>query len=145
MECVTTGSKWKFPCNQWLCLDTGDGRTERELHPSLLSSAPPSPWEVQVFTSDLRGAGTDANVTLQLHGSQGSSQPVPLGDNIANFEQGECDVFQIEPGAVEVVGPSLEAITVSTDGSGPYPEWHLDKVLLTNGAIGEQFTCQYGG
>jgi len=33
VECGTTGGKWLFDCHHWLCLDTGDGRIERELHP----------------------------------------------------------------------------------------------------------------
>jgi len=33
VECGTTGGRWLFDCHRWLCLDTGDGRIERELHP----------------------------------------------------------------------------------------------------------------
>ena len=52
-------------------MDSGDGRIERELHP-LVNEAERSEvdgrgnWEVRVWTSDIRGAGTDANVTLQV-------------------------------------------------------------------------------
>lgn len=53
-------------------MDSGDGRIERELHPLVVGGAERSEvegwgiWEIRVLTSDIRGAGTDANVTLQV-------------------------------------------------------------------------------
>ena len=146
MSCDSSGGEWSFPCHQWLCLDIGDGRTQRELHP-LHPNTPTSdhtlPWEVRVFTSDLRGAGTDANVTFQVHGDRGSSDPFPLGDNIANFEQGECDVFRgvLIPAGI---GGHVEAITVSHDGSNPYPEWHLERVELECARLQQTYLCPCG-
>lgn len=60
---------WVCPCDRWLCMDSGDGRIERELHPlhSPQDKGASSQWTVHVWTSDLRGAGTDANVTIQVH------------------------------------------------------------------------------
>ena len=95
-----------------------------------------------MFTSDLRGAGTDANVTLQVHGEQGSSDPIPLGGNIADFERGECDVFQgvLVPTRVG----TIQGVTVSHDGTNPYPEWHLEKVELSNASLQLKFHCHCG-
>ena len=55
-------------------MDNGDGRIERELHPSVDESFSEKieklgSWVVRVWTSDIRGAGTDANVTLQVGNS----------------------------------------------------------------------------
>ena len=69
IECGTTDGKWLFPCHRWLCLDAGDGRIERELHPTVEEKegrGGERRWRVHVWTSDIRGAGTDANVTLQV-------------------------------------------------------------------------------
>ena len=68
LECGTTGANAVFPCVRWLCLDEGDGRIERELHPSPTCGEDEggSGWRVNVWTSDIRGAGTDAQVTLQV-------------------------------------------------------------------------------
>ena len=65
-------------------MDSGDGRIERELHPLIVDRTERSGveghgnWEIRVWTSDIRGAGTDANVTLQVSNSvanrQGSTQ-----------------------------------------------------------------------
>ena len=143
VECVSTGRQWTFPCKQWLCMDTGDGRIERELHPIDQDCTHSShTWEIHVFTSNLRDAGTDANVTLKIHGTNTSSYPIPLGGNIANFEQGECDIFN------EIIIPTkigkVEAITVSHDGTNPYPEWHLEKVILKNVTLREEYQFHCG-
>lgn len=70
VECGTSGSRWEFPCHRWLCADEEDGRIERELHPVVLQGGREeggqNVWQVIVWTSDLRGAGTDAQVTLQV-------------------------------------------------------------------------------
>ena len=62
------GDSWEFECHRWLCLDEGDGRIERELHRSVqpVKAEAGKEWTVHVWTSDIRGAGTDANVTLQV-------------------------------------------------------------------------------
>ncbi len=146
VECCSSGGHWTFPCQQWLCSDTGDGRIERELHPLVPNdghSKHSLPWEVSVLTSDLRGAGTDANVTLQVHGDEGSSDPIPLGDNITNFEQGERDVFRgvLFPTSI---GGSIQAVTLSHDGTNPYPEWHLEGVELCNHGLQQEYHCHCG-
>ena len=85
VECGTTGGKWLFLCQRWLCLDAGDGRIERELHPTVEEKeggGGERRWRVHVWTSDIRGAGTDANVTLQVSqcGTVAPLQP-PLKDH----------------------------------------------------------------
>ena len=49
-------------------MDCDDGRIERELHPSVGGEEGDGgrEWRVTVWTSDIRGAGTDANVTIQV-------------------------------------------------------------------------------
>ena len=50
-------------------MDSGDGRIERELHPTPLQEevgVASGEWLVAITTSDLRGAGTDANVSIQV-------------------------------------------------------------------------------
>ena len=52
-------------------------------------------WNVWVWTSDMRGAGTDANVFMTLYGDKGKTDEVPLGNATDNFEQGELDKFKV--------------------------------------------------
>ena len=45
---------------------------------------------MQVFTSDIRGAGTDANVTIILFGSSGiDTGKIKLDSNKNDFERGQ--------------------------------------------------------
>ena len=63
------GEKLYFPCGQWLARDVGDGQVARTL---VVSRTDPhdamQAYMVDVVTSDLRGAGTTAGVSLRLHG-----------------------------------------------------------------------------
>ncbi len=71
-----------------------------------------------------------------MHGRNGSSQPHPIGDCPENFEQGERDVFTV---SLPDLG-TITAVTVSHDGTGPYPEWHLDRMEMRNRRSGEHYT-----
>jgi hypothetical protein len=51
--------------------------------------AKPHRYKVQVWTSDKRGAGTDANVTLRIKATSGrDSGPLKLDNSKNNFERG---------------------------------------------------------
>ena len=63
------GERLYFPCSQWLARDVGDVQIARTLaasrtdpHDSLQA------YVVEVVTSNLKGAGTTAGVSLRLHG-----------------------------------------------------------------------------
>lgn len=65
--------------NDWL-----KGAAEVRLAPGKVPEGGPCTYRVVVTTSDLRGAGTDANVTMQLFGAKGDTGERKLG------EQGCC-------------------------------------------------------
>ncbi len=47
----------------------------------------------QVFTSDIRGAGTDANVTITMFGSSGiDTGKIKLDSNKNDFERGQVSL-----------------------------------------------------
>ena len=52
-------------------------------------------WFVCVWTTDIRGAGTDAQVMIQVYGDVGTTDVVLLGNETDNFEQGEVDKFKV--------------------------------------------------
>ena len=79
-----------------------------------------------VYTSDLRGAGTDANVFMVLYGSDGKTEEVALANETNNFERGSVDNFKIE---VKDVGTPYK-IRIRHDNSKPFSDWHLDKVYF---------------
>ena len=48
-----------------------------------------------MWTSDIRGAGTDANVFVTMYGDKGKTDEVPICNATDNFEQGQLDKFKV--------------------------------------------------
>lgn len=86
-----------------------------------------------MFTSDRKGAGTDATVSCRLHGvdSDGGAVSTPrtkLSSSADNFERNRRDSFAVR-------GPvmyELEAIEIGHDDAGLFADWHLQHVEVTN-------------
>ena len=81
-------------------------------------------WNVMVTTSDIRGAGTDANVSFVLYGDKGKSESIELENKTDNFERGSVDKFKVD---IKDVGTPYK-IRIGHDNSKAYSDWHLDKV-----------------
>jgi hypothetical protein len=67
-------------CNDWF-----KGASERKLEPGKVPENGICTYRVVVHTSDLRGAGTDANVTMQLFGAKGDTGERKLDNSTNNF------------------------------------------------------------
>lgn len=84
-------------------------------------------FELQIRTSDLPGAGTDAAVHATLIGSQGVGPEIPLAARPLAFERGRVDIFRIhgieDPGLVR-------ALRLRHDNGGRSPGWHVDYALV---------------
>lgn len=91
------GTKWVFNCNRWLDKNEDDGQTVRDLVPeNRLADTKVIKYKVSVHTGDKRGAGTDANVFVILHGESGDTGKRKLEGAGNNFERGKVDVFGVE-------------------------------------------------
>lgn len=55
------------------------------------------PWSLWIWTSDIKGAGTDAQVFLQIYGEKGKSDEIKLESNSDSFEQAQLDKFMVRP------------------------------------------------
>lgn len=65
---------WYFPCNKWLDKDQDDKLTKRVLRATAKDPATlVAKYKVTVITSDVRGAGTDASVFVNIFGSDGDT------------------------------------------------------------------------
>ena len=89
-------------------------------------------WFVWIYTSDIRGAGTDANVHLVAYGKNKDgeslkSDEVILDNKGDNFESGQTDKFKIE---MDEIGKPYK-IRIGHDNSGGFPGWPLSKVCIT--------------
>lgn len=56
---------------------------------------PEFPWSLWIWTSDIKGAGTDAQVFLQIYGEKGKSDEIKLENNSDSFEQAQLDRFMV--------------------------------------------------
>jgi len=48
-----------------------------------------------VWTGNVKGAGTDSNVFLQMYGEAGKTEEHQLRNRTDNFEQGQVDKFKV--------------------------------------------------
>ena len=64
--------EWVFGCRSWLATDEGDGQIARTLIEGQESAltVKTHPYRVRTYTSDKRNAGTDANVFVELMGTE---------------------------------------------------------------------------
>lgn len=123
------GKEWVFNCGKWLDKGEDDGQTIRDLAPvadGKASGIAVVKYRIQVHTGDKRGAGTDANVYIILHGERGDTGKRPLESSGNNFERGKIDTFGIETLDVG----ELQKITIGHDGSGFGSGWFLDNVVV---------------
>lgn len=79
MFSINTGQVLKFPCNNWLSKSEPPYKCSVELMPSTESGqASLCRYNIVTYTSDKRGAGTDANVNCVIFGDTGATSVLPL-------------------------------------------------------------------
>jgi hypothetical protein len=100
-----------------------------------------SMYEIAVRTGDYSGAGTNADVRIDIRGSAETEWNVLL-DNPSNddFERAHIDNFKLL--AVDL--GNLESVTIGHDNTGDDPGWYLDYVEIRNTNTGQswRFDCQ---
>ena len=107
IEC--NNKRFLFPCNMWLDKHEDDGKIERDLividsiadeskrHEHRFIGMPVD-YEVIVITSDITGAGIDANVKIKIYGDLRKSDIIKLEKSKTHrnkFEKGNTDQFSI--------------------------------------------------
>jgi hypothetical protein len=90
---------------------------------------------VNVVTGNLKHAGTDANVTLRIVGSAGTSAPLELlkSQHKNKFERNQTDTFSFK---LADLG-ELRSIHVASDMARGVShlidtQWYLEKVVITS-------------
>ena len=96
-------------------------------------------YTVKVYTGDVKGAGTDANVFINIFGSTGNTGERKLlksETHTDKFERGQVDIFAIE--AVDL--GKVFKVKIRHDNSMFGPAWFLDKVEVIDPVDNETFT-----
>ncbi|KAM6034199.1 lipoxygenase homology domain-containing protein 1 [Chlamydotis macqueenii] len=121
------GRQYMFPCNRWLDKDEADGRVEVEVYPSeIVPIEKLINYEVSVVTGDMRAAGTNAKVFMQIYGETGKTELIILENRSNNFERGTTDIFKREAADVG----KIYKIRIGHDGKGIGDGWFLESVTL---------------
>uniref|UniRef100_A0A3Q2XV35 Lipoxygenase homology PLAT domains 1 n=1 Tax=Hippocampus comes TaxID=109280 RepID=A0A3Q2XV35_HIPCM len=127
IDAPSQGLRLRFPCGRWLDRGEDDGLY-----------TPFVPYELKIYTSDVFGAGTDADVFIVLYGQKGVCT---LQKVCRLFTPTVCILCQLED-----VGDIIEKIRVGHDNRGSNSGWHLDKVeirrLLRKGKVTTIFPCE---
>ena len=85
------------------------------------------------------GAGTNANVFIQLFGEKGSTSKTALKQNENNirdkFERNQVDIFHVETGDVG----RLDRIILGHDAAGAKDGWYVESVEIEVPNVGEYY------
>ncbi|XP_057216274.1 lipoxygenase homology domain-containing protein 1-like isoform X1 [Triplophysa rosa] len=137
--CPFTGLEQVFPCGRWLDEDEGDGLVERELYEMVSlrqRRLKKFPWSLWIWTSEIKGAGTDAQVFLQVYGEKGKSDEMKLESKSDSFEQGQCDKFIIE---MPDIG-KIRKLRIWHEKRHPFSGWHLGRVTVMKTFTREKYS-----
>jgi len=156
IEVIDTSSmqSYLFRCQQWVARDQGNTKvvasagSDGENWISLLLKKPQNMpyrtpqdlvlYKVHVRTSDIKGAGTDANVFLSITGEFDSVRSLELeyaSNNGDKFESGSDDVFEFH---LPPLGNIL-SIKIMHDNFGDASAWHLQDVEIIDTKEGKAF------
>ena len=104
-----------------------------------LTSASATTYKITVKTSDVRGAGTDANVYVIFFGQNGESGRLHLKDSETNsspFEGAQTDVFTFKD--MLSLGQLLKC-RVWHDNKGFGASWHCAQLEVEDSHMGQKF------
>uniref|UniRef100_A0A2K5D7F4 Lipoxygenase homology domain-containing protein 1 n=1 Tax=Aotus nancymaae TaxID=37293 RepID=A0A2K5D7F4_AOTNA len=129
--CPFTGIQQTFPCSNWLDEKKADGLIERQLYEMVSlrkKRLKKFPWSLWVWTTDLKKAGTNSPIFIQIYGQKGRTDEILLNPNNKWFKPGIIEKFRIE---LPDLGRFYK-IRVWHDKRSPGSGWHLERMTLMN-------------
>ncbi|KAJ9531825.1 hypothetical protein QJQ45_021976, partial [Haematococcus lacustris] len=121
---ITSVFKWGKP----LPAGKGPVRVNKLLQPADL--------ELTVRTSDIRGAGTDADVFVAIEGDNGVLEEIRLFNSADNFSRGRTDTFTIAGVDVGDNKRFTFRLVPQTGATEAHSSWHLSEVELLDRGSG---------
>ncbi|XP_060232878.1 lipoxygenase homology domain-containing protein 1 isoform X3 [Meriones unguiculatus] len=129
--CPFTGIQQTFPCSNWLDEKRADGLIERQLYEMVSlrkKRLKKFPWSLWVWTTDLKKAGTNSPIFIQIYGQKGRTDEILLNPNNKWFKPGVIEKFRME---LPDLGRFYK-IRAWHDRQNPGSGWHLEKMTLMN-------------
>ncbi|XP_061134123.1 lipoxygenase homology domain-containing protein 1-like isoform X4 [Syngnathus typhle] len=138
---LTTEEVYTFTYENWLSKSKGPRRTRVCELAAVVDEeemVEKSTYVIQVQTSDVTGAGTDANVCLIVFGEFGDTGTLALKEsaNRNKFERKMRDVFRF-PDMLSL--GELSKVRVWHDNKGVAPAWHLDYIDIKDESMDQTF------
>ncbi|KAI3380663.1 hypothetical protein SNEBB_002301 [Seison nebaliae] len=134
IDVPSSGYSYLFHFDRWLASNEHDGKLEVEANPSkIIEQQKKSSYELEFHTGNKFGAGTDADVVIQIFGDRGKTQEHSLDNESDNFERGKIDKFRIED---DEVG-KIQKIRLGHDGKKAGADWLLEKLIIRKHKFGE--------
>ncbi|KAF6302998.1 lipoxygenase homology domains 1 [Rhinolophus ferrumequinum] len=120
--------RYYFNCCSWLSDLEGDRQWCRDLLASFSPMEVPrgNRYEIKVYTGDIIGAGTDADVFINIFGEYGDTGERKLDSDKKNFEKAAEDNFTLDAPDLG----QLMKITIGHNNKGPSPGWFLNKIFI---------------
>ncbi|XP_005372931.1 PREDICTED: lipoxygenase homology domain-containing protein 1 isoform X1 [Chinchilla lanigera] len=129
--CPFTGIQQTFPCSNWLDEKKVDGLIERQLYEMVSlrkKRLKKFPWSLWVWTTDLKKAGTNSPIFIQIYGQKGRTDEILLNPNNKWLKPGITEKFRIE---LPDLGRFYK-IRAWHDRRNPGSGWHLERMTLMN-------------
>ncbi|OBS76510.1 hypothetical protein A6R68_17040, partial [Neotoma lepida] len=129
--CPFTGIQQTFPCSNWLDEKKADGLIERQLYEMVSlrkKRLKKFPWSLWVWTTDLKKAGTNSPIFIQIYGQKGRTDEILLNPNNKWFKPGIIEKFRME---LPDLGRFYK-IRAWHDRQNPGSGWHLERMTLMN-------------
>ncbi|KAM5136493.1 lipoxygenase homology domain-containing protein 1 isoform 3-T3 [Callospermophilus lateralis] len=129
--CPFTGIQQTFPCSKWLDEKKADGLIERQLYEMVSlrkKRLKKFPWSLWVWTTDLKKAGTNSPIFIQIYGQKGRTDEILLNPNHKWFKPGVIEKFRIE---LPDLGRFYK-LRAWHERRSPGSGWHLERMTLMN-------------
>lgn len=82
------------------------------------------PYEMTVYTGDVKSAGTDSAISMTMFGTEGTTPEFVLDKDESRFERACVDLIRMDLDDVA----KLLKVRIAVDGKGTRPDWFLEKV-----------------
>ncbi|KAL9978718.1 hypothetical protein ACROYT_G016268 [Oculina patagonica] len=125
LNSAVRGEHLIFPCHAWVAEEQGVGYADKELYPK----QPVSDYSVRIKTGNIKNAGTDSNIYLQVFGDKGDTGVIELKqicDTKDKFQRGMNTKINLQ--TVDV--GNLEKVRIGHDGRGLGTGWYLEEVVI---------------
>ncbi|MCX6089933.1 MAG: PLAT/LH2 domain-containing protein [Candidatus Atribacteria bacterium] len=134
-----TGRETVFPIHRWLATDEPPNQTSGDFYQK--------DYTISIETGGAEGAGTDADVFIQLTGERGTSDDISLDNpNVDDFERGQTNTFDLYEDRFGTTGYLGEINTVRlslVDNGTANAGWNIWQVRVTNHVTGRERTFRF--